>query len=259
LPYEKRQDKPKYAKGVRPKLKPNPINLRNKKKLKEVKARVCVEYTSDDDEEESEQENMVKMAGLALAKPGSLFKYEYSKEYKNSTKNSSHKCLMAKVAKVIPTPQPSCPINDDMDEDAIIVILYKTMCSLCGDPRAHFEYLMVTIAQRNESLHEARSHVEDGKWRFNLLAQEINEEKNTSFLLSQQIETYQLDRTKDMDTLGKTLLMSQELDASKKDLEVAHASLTKDREHLERANKLVKDELNRLSKKYEELQAIQKF
>jgi hypothetical protein len=30
-PYEKRQDKPKYAKGVKPKLKPNPINLRNKK------------------------------------------------------------------------------------------------------------------------------------------------------------------------------------------------------------------------------------
>jgi hypothetical protein len=33
-PYEKIQDKPKYVKGVKPKLKPNPINLRNKNKFK---------------------------------------------------------------------------------------------------------------------------------------------------------------------------------------------------------------------------------
>jgi hypothetical protein len=59
-----------------------------------------------------------------------------------------------------------------------------------------------------------------------------------------------------MNTIDKTLLMAQELDASKKELEVAQASLTKDLEHLERANKLVKDELNRLSKKYKELQAM---
>jgi hypothetical protein len=51
--------------------------------------------------------------------------------------------------------------------------------------------------------------------------------------------------------MDKTLLMAQELDAYKKELEVAHASLTKDLEHLEMANKLVIDELNRLSKKYE--------
>jgi hypothetical protein len=115
---------------------------------------------------------------------------------------------------------------------------------------------MDTISQRNESLDEARSHVEDGERRFNLLARELTEEKNTSLFLSQQIETYQLDRTKDMDTMDKTLLMAQELDASEKELEVAHASLTKDLGNLERANKLVKDELNRISKKYEELQVI---
>jgi hypothetical protein len=233
-PYEKRQDKPKYVKGVKPKLKPNPINLRNKNKFKD----------------------MVGVAGLALAKAGSLFKYDYTKDYESSTKNTPHKILMAKEAKVILPSQPSCPINDDMDEEAILATLYKTMCSLRGDARAHFEYLMDTIAQRNESLDEARSHVEDGEQRFNLLAQELTEEKNTSLFLSQQIETYQLDKTKDMDIMDKTLLMAQELDASKKELEVAHASLTKDLEHLERANKLVKDELNRLSKKYEELQAI---
>jgi chromosome segregation ATPase len=59
-----------------------------------------------------------------------------------------------------------------------------------------------------------------------------------------------------MNTIDKTLLIAQELDASKKELEVGLASLTKDLEHLERANKLVKDELNRLSKKYKKLKAM---
>jgi hypothetical protein len=43
-PHEKRQHKPKYVKGVKPRLKPNPINLRNKNKFKDVKALVGVEY-----------------------------------------------------------------------------------------------------------------------------------------------------------------------------------------------------------------------
>jgi hypothetical protein len=62
---------------------------------------------------------------------------------------------------------------------------------------------MDTIAQRNESLEEARSHVEDGERRFNLLVQELTKEKNTSLLLSHQIETYQLDKIKDLDTMDK--------------------------------------------------------
>jgi hypothetical protein len=37
------------VKGAKPRLKPNPINLRNKKKFKDVKALVGVEYTSDVD------------------------------------------------------------------------------------------------------------------------------------------------------------------------------------------------------------------
>ena len=49
--------------------------------------------------------------------------------------------------------------------------------------------------------------------------------------------------------------MAQELDASKKKLEVAHASLTKDLDHLEKANKLTKDELKKLGENHDLLQA----
>jgi hypothetical protein len=92
-PYEKRQDKPKYIKGANPKLKPNPINLRNKNKFKDVKALVGFEYTSDVDEEDSDEEDIIGVAGLARAKPGSLFKYDYTKDYESSTKNTPHNAL----------------------------------------------------------------------------------------------------------------------------------------------------------------------
>jgi hypothetical protein len=98
-PYEKRQDKLKYIKGAKPKLKPNPINLRNKNKFKDINALVGVEYTSDVDEEDSDEEDIVGVAGLALAKPGALFRYDYTKDYEISTKNTHHKCFIAKEAK----------------------------------------------------------------------------------------------------------------------------------------------------------------
>ena len=52
--------------------------------------------------------------------------------------------------------------------------------------------------------------------------------------------------------------MAQELDASKKELEVAHAYLTKDLDHLEKANKLTKDELKKLGENHDLLQATYK-
>jgi hypothetical protein len=62
-PYEKSEDKTNYTNGSRLKLKPNPINLKNKNR--EAK------YTSDD--EEDDEDDDVGIARLALAKPGSLF------------------------------------------------------------------------------------------------------------------------------------------------------------------------------------------
>jgi chromosome segregation ATPase len=142
-----------------------------------------------------------------------------------------------------------------MEDDALLARLYKVMCSLHGDARVQFEYLMDTVASCNESIEDLNTHLEDGKRRFNLLEQELSDEKNNSFLLAQQIETYEIDSAKDKDTLARSLELSQELHASKKELEVAHASLTKEFESLEKANKLVKGELITLREKHEQLQA----
>ncbi|KAK1693408.1 hypothetical protein QYE76_010105 [Lolium multiflorum] len=76
--------------------------------------------------------------------------------------------------------------------------------------------------------------------------------------LKQQIETFELDKVKDLETIERAQLLAQELDASKKELEVGHASLTRDLDHLERANKLVKDELKKLGENHDLLQETYK-
>jgi hypothetical protein len=112
---------------------------------------------------------------------------------------------------------------------------------------------MDTVVERNETIEELNNHLEDGVRKYNLLKQELREEKNTSFLLSQQIETYKLDKVKHLDSLDRSNIIAQELDASKKELEDAHASLTKDLEHLEVTSKLVKVELLKLREDHDNL------
>jgi hypothetical protein len=108
----------------------------------------------------------------------------------------------------------------------------------------------------NETIDELNTHIEDGVRRYNLLKQELSDKKNTSFMLSQQIEIYEKDKVKNLDTLDRSLVIAQELDFSKKELEAAHASLTKDLEHREVTSKLVKCELLKLREDHDQLQVI---
>jgi hypothetical protein len=163
---------------------------------------------------------------------------------------------MAAGAKVTSSDTPSNINNDELDEDALLAKLYKVMYPLHGEARAQFKYLMDTIAQRNETIDELNTHTEDGVQRYNLLKQELSDKKNTSFMLSQQTETYEKDKVKNLDTLDRSLIIAQELDFSKNELEATHASLTKDLEHLEVTSKLVKCELLKLRDDHDQLQVI---
>ncbi|KAK1698125.1 hypothetical protein QYE76_014822 [Lolium multiflorum] len=171
-PYEKRVDKPKFIKGVKPRLKPNPINDRYKRN--KGRAFVGAEYLSDEEEEDEEKEAGV--AGLAFSKPGSLFTYDYSKDY--STENNVGSSFMARITQ-----------DDDSDDSSS----------------------------------------------------------------STTVGSY---KVKDLETIERAQSLTQELNASKEELEVAHASLTRDLDHLERANKLVKDELKKLGENHDLLQEI---
>ena len=274
-PYEKRVDKPKFIKGVKPRLKPNPINDRYKKN--KGRAFVGAEYLSDEEEEDEEKEAGV--AGLAYSKPGSLFTYDYSKDYSTENDVGSSfmarttqdddsddspsspiigSCLMARETKVMEPPPSLSSVLDDENEDqeelTMLKELYDVRCTLRGEALVKFDFLMDSLKEKDESIEELEYHLNEKERRFNLLRQELKTERCISQGLKQQIETYELDKVKDLETIDRAQLLTQELNASKEELEVAHASLTRDLDHLERANKLVKDELKKLGENHDLLQ-----
>ncbi|KAK1646858.1 hypothetical protein QYE76_064663 [Lolium multiflorum] len=274
-PYEKRVDKPKFIKGVKPRLKPNPINDRYKRN--KGRAFVGAEYLSDEEEEDEEKEAGV--AGLAFSKPGSLFTYDYSKDYStendvgssfmarmtqdddsddSSSSTTVGSCLMARETKVMePPPSLSSVLDNEaenQDELTVLKELYNVRCTLRGEALVKFDFLMDSLKEKDESIEELEYHLNDKERRFNLLRQELKIERCISQGLKQQIETYELDKVKDLETIERAQSLTQELNASKEELEVAHASLTRDLDHLERANKLVKDELKKLGKNHDLLQ-----
>ncbi|KAK1606085.1 hypothetical protein QYE76_029758 [Lolium multiflorum] len=274
-PYEKRVDKPKFIKGVKPRLKPNPINDRYKRN--KGRAFVGAEYLSDEEEEDEEKEAGV--AGLAFSKPGSLFTYDYSKDYSTENDVGSSfmarttqdddsddstsstivgSCLMARETKVMePPPSLSSVLDDEAENQEELIVLkelYNVRCTLRGEALVKFDFLMDSLKEKDESIEELEYHLNDKERRFNLLIQELKTERCISQGLKQQIETYELDKVKDLETIERAQSLTQELNASKEELEVAHASLTRDLDHLERANKLVKDELKKLGKNHDLLQ-----
>ncbi|KAK1650547.1 hypothetical protein QYE76_068352 [Lolium multiflorum] len=274
-PYEKRVDKPKFIKGVKPRLKPNPINDRYKRN--KGRAFVGAEYLSDEEEEDEEKEAGV--AGLAFSKPGSLFTYDYSKDYSTENDVGSSfmarttqdddsddstsstivgSCLMARETKVMEPPPSLSSVLDDETENqeelTVLKELYNVRCTLRGEALVKFDFLMDSLKEKDESIEELEYHLNDKERRFNLLRQELKTERCISQGLKQQIETYELDKVKDLETIERAQSLTQELNASKEELEVAHASLTRDLDHLERANKLVKDELKKLGKNHDLLQ-----
>ncbi|KAK1648978.1 hypothetical protein QYE76_066783 [Lolium multiflorum] len=278
-PYEKRVDKPKFVKGVKPRLKPNPINERYK--TNKGRAFVGAEYTSDEEEQDEEKEAGV--AGLAFSKPGSLFTYDYSKDYSTENDGGSSfmarttydddsddsppstivgSCLMARETKVMESrPSLSSVLDDEtenQEEMALLKELYKVRCTLRGEALVKFDFLMDSLKEKDESIEELEYHLNEKERRFNLLRQELKTERCISQGVKQQTETFELDKVKDLETIERAQLLAQELDASKKELEVAHASLTRDLDHLERANKLVKDELKKLGENHDLLQETYK-
>ena len=265
-PYEKREDKPKFEKKEMRSGKklPNPLNKGKGLKKKEGKAFVGTTYMSDDSDDDDDEDDVVGVAGLAkLANTDSLFKYDYSEDYKGKT----HKCLMAKGEMVIPNLTPLLPNpiicqltpldDDDIDdeEEALLIDMHTFMSTLKGKARARFQFLMDTIVERNESIEELEHLITEERGRVHLLEQELTEEKIKSASLSLSIETFQLDQDKSLAILERALAVTDELHASKCELEVVHASLTKDYESLESTHMLVKMELVNSSKTNEQLRA----
>ncbi|KAK1642413.1 hypothetical protein QYE76_060218 [Lolium multiflorum] len=104
-----------------------------------------------------------------------------NEDSKTSSSSSSdmHMCLMAKGPKVTPTLDPNTSSNDDSDDDdenSMLKELFYVRCTLRGDALVKFDYLMDSLKERNESIEELESHIENEERGFNLLRQELKNE-----------------------------------------------------------------------------------
>jgi hypothetical protein len=110
---------------------------------------------------------------------------------------------MAKGSKVTATSYSNITPNEDNDDDNEkemsflheMAILYNY---LRGNDKARvkFEYLMDTVYKNKETIEEFKSLVIERKWRFNLLKQELSDEKHANSLVTQQIESYEPEKEK---------------------------------------------------------------
>ncbi|KAK1594665.1 hypothetical protein QYE76_008237 [Lolium multiflorum] len=169
-PYEKRVDKPRFIKGVKPRLKPNLINDRYKKN--KGRAFVGAEYLSDDEEEYEEKE-----AGwpvwLSLS-PG------------HSSHTTTPRTTPRRMMLDLPSWQEQLkmmtPMTLPLQSLALVLWKGKPRCTLRGEALVKFDFLMDSIKEKDESIEELEYHLNEKERRFNLLRQELKNERLTKEL-----------------------------------------------------------------------------
>ncbi|KAK1686212.1 hypothetical protein QYE76_047060 [Lolium multiflorum] len=116
-----------------------------------------------------------RVAGLAFSKPGSLFTYDYSKDY--STENDVGSSFMARITQ-----------DDDSDDSTSSTIIgsclmaRETKMPLRGEALVKFDFLMDSLKEKDESIEELEYHLNEKERRFNLLRQELKTERLTKEL-----------------------------------------------------------------------------
>jgi hypothetical protein len=85
-----------------------------------------------------------------------------------------------------PDTSPNDESDNDDDDEAFLHEMGIVYASLHdnNDARAKVKHLMETLFEHKETIKELNSLVNEGKRRFNLLKQELSEEKHTNSSLS---------------------------------------------------------------------------
>jgi hypothetical protein len=142
-----------------------------------------------------------------------------------SSSTQVHMCLMATGSKGTPTLNPDTSPNDESDADDNEAFLHEigiVYSSLRGNENAHakVEHLMETLFEPKNTIKELNSLVNEGKRRFNLLKQELSEEKHTNSSLPQSIKSCELTNVKSINDVCATNSTSCEASILKENVEV---------------------------------------
>jgi hypothetical protein len=132
---------------------------------------------------------------------------------------------MAKESKVSPTLHSNDESDDDDDKDVneeLFNEIQFVYASLHGNDnaRAIVKSLMVTLCDHTETINDLDTLVKEGKMSFNVLKQELCDEKHTNSLLYQSIKSYELEKAKSFNDACATNSTSYEASILKENVKL---------------------------------------
>src|SRR3954467_9676239 len=197
-----------------------------------------------------------------------------------SSSRVTHFCLMAKELKVTPTLTQISSDGDDVDnviidnveEDDNIASLNikgemifkalhknKIACSnfmeimlIAIEGKKYIEELEAHIEENETTIEKMESHERDYANEIADLSQALECEKTTKESLE---ETFNLELSKVKESLDRTLEVANSIKTKHNKLEVAHAKLLEDFEHLGNGSRVIKGELIKLTESHAQLKS----
>src|ERR1041384_8602471 len=198
-----------------------------------------------------------------------------------SSSRVTHFCLMAKELKVTPTLTHISSDGDDVDNviidnvedddniaslkikgEMIFKALHKNkiscsnfmeIMSIAIEGKKYIEELEAHIEENEATIEKMESHERDYANQIADLSQALECEETTKESLE---ETFALELSKVKESLDRTLKVANSIKTAYDKLEVVHAKLLEDFEHLKNGSWVIKGELIKLTESHAQLKAL---
>ncbi|KAE8800795.1 hypothetical protein D1007_23631 [Hordeum vulgare] len=191
----------------------------------------------------------------------------------------THFCLMAKASKVSPTLNPNVSHDDDVDDNEdenndeesdiiaslkikgkmIFKYIYKNklacsnfleIMSIATEGKKYIEELEAHLEEHEATIETMEGHQRDYANEITELSQALENEENTKEYL-EEIFAIELSRLKE--SHDRALEVANDFRTKNDNLEVVHAKLIEDYEHLENGSRAIKSSLIELTESHAQL------
>ncbi|KAE8792921.1 hypothetical protein D1007_32423 [Hordeum vulgare] len=159
----------------------------------------------------------------------------------------SHFCLMAKASKVSPTLNPNISHDDDVDEDndeesdnIASLKLNREIMPIAIEGKKYIEELEAHLEEHEATIETMEGHERDYANEIAELSQALENEQTTKESLE---KTFALELSRLKESHDRTLEVANDFRTKNDKLEVAHAKLLEDYEHLENGSRAIKSSL----------------
>ncbi|KAE8784000.1 hypothetical protein D1007_42476 [Hordeum vulgare] len=166
----------------------------------------------------------------------------------------TNSCLMAKASKVSPTLNPNVSHDDDVDdnEDENNDEERDIIASLKIKGKKYIEELEAHLEEHEATIQTMEGHERDYNNEIAGLSQALQNEQTTKESLE---ETFSIELSGLKESHDRALEVAIDFRTKNDKLEVAHAKLVEDYEHLENGSRAIKSSLIELTESHAQLEA----